>query len=155
MHSRIFPVAIIGLALLPAGCTNPPSTSSSTSPQPVVVAGPVIDARLKKLEKGMSADAVRKLLGNPAKISLRPTTEGTAEEWTYHRTFQRAEQVPTSMREIPAFFGPMGGPGGMGTIQEPVYSLVMHDYDETLKLLMFQGKLMEWKSAFTETRSFN
>ena len=103
----------------------------------------------------MPADRVRKLLGKPDEITLHPTAEGMTEEWTYQRTFQRAEQVPTSMHEVPAYIGPMGGPSGMGTTQEPVYSLVTHEINETLKLLMFQGKLVEWKSAFTVTRSFN
>lgn len=152
MHSRIPLVAIIALASLPAGCT---STSSSIAPRPPVVAGAMIDAAASKLEKGMSADTVRKLLGKPDEITLHPTAEGTAEEWTYHRNFQRADQVPTSMREVPAFVGPMGGGSdGMGTVQEPIYSLETHEINETLKLLMFQGKLEEWKSAFTENRSF-
>jgi outer membrane protein assembly factor BamE (lipoprotein component of BamABCDE complex) len=151
MHSRIFPVAIITLTSLAAGCT---STSSSTAPRHPVVAGTVIDAAASKLEKGMSADTVRKLLGKPAEITLRRTAEGTVEEWTYHRNFQRAEQVPAGMREVPAFVGPTGGSGGMGTMQEPIYTIEIHDIDETLKLLMFKGSLMEWKSAFTDRRSY-
>ena len=102
----------------------------------------------------MSADTVRKLLGKPAEITLRRTAEGTVEEWTYHRNFQRAEQVPAGMREVPAFVGPTGGSGGMGTMQEPIYTIEIHDIDETLKLLMFKGSLMEWKSAFTDRRSY-
>jgi hypothetical protein len=42
----------------------------------------------------------------------------------------------------------------MGTMQEPIYTIEIHDIDETLKLLMFKGSLMEWKSAFTDRRSY-
>jgi len=149
MRRSIIALGLIGSVWLVAGCTTAPSTAPRS-------AGGANSGASIKLAKGMTADAVRLQLGKPAELSMIVTAEGLAEEWTYHLTFQRSTEVATSMRDVPAYLGPgVGGAQGMGTVQEPVYSLEFREVHETIKLLMFQGRLLEWKSTSTEKRTYH
>jgi len=148
MNRLVLPVAIVALVSLLAGCA---STSSSTAPRPAAAGPAVIGAPVKGLEKGMSADAVRKLLGKPAEITMLVTSDGMAEVWVYHRNLQQSRLVATGTRTATAQLGTMQ----LDAIPEPVYSLESNSVEETLRLLMFQGKLHEWTRQAQEGRAFN
>jgi hypothetical protein len=148
MARGIVGLVILGMILLAAGCAS----TSATAPGP---AGPSDDPSvLTKLAKGMSGEAVRRLPGNPADVSLPPKAAGAAEIWTYHRTYRTTREVQTSTQSRPAFVGPGRGEDGMGPVEEPVYSTEYYEVNETLKLLMFQDRLLEWKRTATDRRSF-
>ncbi len=137
-----------------AGCA---STAPSPTPAPRPAAAVPTASPSAKLVKGMPADAVRSLLGKPAGVSMIVTADGMAEVWTYNLSFQRTSQEATSTESRPAYTGLLGGgdTAGMGTVQVPTYSVVIYQVDETVRLLMFQGKLLEWKSTVSEKRTYN
>ena len=148
MPCRTIALAIFGTVLLLAGCASTPSTASRP-------AGSGDDPSVpSKLVKGMSGEAVRALLGNPADVSLPPKATVAAEIWTYHRTYRTSREVQTGTQTHPAFVGPGRGDQGMGTVEEPVYSTEFYEVNETLKLLIFHDELLEWKRTATENRSF-
>jgi hypothetical protein len=142
--------AIAAPVFLLAGCVSTPPPSA---PPPAAAANPSPSA---KLYKGMPAAAVRELLGKPARITMVVTSEGMVDEWTYHLRYERIGQEATSMESRPVFVGPgRGDANGIGTIEVPAYSMVTYQVDETVKLLLFQGKVLEWKSSATEKRTYN
>lgn len=59
--------------------------------------------------------------------------------------------VPIKMEDI-LYFDPLTGQ--QRTIQEPVYSQEVRTVEEELQLLLYEGKLVSWKSRFLEARTY-
>ncbi len=143
MHRRTLALALLGSALLLAGCASTSSTAKSED-------NPSLSA---KLVKGMTRSDVRTLLGKPAEVSMTPTTDGMAETWTYHHTYRLTQPEATTTELIPAFVGPGRGENGLGTVEVPAYSMAFYEVHETLKLLMVKGQLLEWKRTATQQKT--
>ena len=140
---RLGGVFVLG-ALLPyfSGCesVSPPradpaahlTTGTATQPNP-----------FGAVTKGMTADQVRRLAGNPGEI--RPFKEGEhhSEVWIYQRVISReTRQVAVTTREVP-LTNPLTGV--TGTVAEPVMSNEFITTSEITELLMIDGRLIEWK----------
>lgn len=134
-------IAILGLALaglILAGCANMPSTPAAEQDP------------WQALAKGMTADQVRAAFGQP--INVRPMQTPGAEIWVYRRmTAREVGLVALKTEDIP-FNDPFSGQ--QRTIQEPVYSQEERTVEEELQLLLYEGKLMSWKSRFLNTRTY-
>ena len=106
------------VALLPGCATTEPAANSGTA-QPAATAtnGPE-----HSLQKGMTAEAVRNIMGEPAEIKPMQVPAGKAETWIYHRTTSGINQQVM-----------------LGTEMVQQFETV----DETISLLMFNDKLMD------------
>lgn len=135
-----------------AGCTSPATTgtAAATKPDEVKITKGLIPA----LEIGMTAEAIRAKLGNPAEIQQMDTAEQPAEIWIYH--FEgpvQVVQVPTTMATLPAT-DTADYRGQIRTVQEPQYSLAEQRTRLTLKLLVFQGRLAAQKTTTDSKQSY-
>jgi len=138
------------LMLTLAACTTPaPQTSAVAQSSPTL--------GVIKLEKGMTADEIRSLLGKPNQTTLMPTKEGMAQLWTYERRLLRSNRVAASTIAVPVYKGPgMGDSNNIGTIDVPVDSDEHVVLLQTIKLMLLDGKLVEWKvSAKEESRTYD
>src|SRR5208283_1486483 len=97
--SALLPAVLIALS---AGCANPPTTapatatSSGASSTRTTTNGPEAT-----LQKGMTAETVRGIMGEPAEIKPMKTPAAKAETWVYHRTTQGAvQQVQLSATDL-------------------------------------------------------
>ena len=59
--------------------------------------------------------------------------------------------VPLKTEDIP-YVDPFSGQ--QRTIQEPVYSQKVRTVEEELQLLLYEGKLVSWKSRFLGARTY-
>jgi hypothetical protein len=143
-------IAIPGLALaglILAGCANMPSTPAAEQDRK---AQPSQQDPWQALAEGMTADQVRAALGQPIKV--RPMQTSGAEIWVYRRmTAREVRMVPLKTEDIP-YVDPLSGQER--TIQEPVYSQEERTVEQELQLLLYEGKLMSWKSRFLEARTY-
>lgn len=138
---RNLPPAFLGLiAVILAGCaTSPerpaPSRSAGAS------AAPAPD-RLDNLKKGMTTAELVAQWGQPAeKKTLKSSTD--AEVWTYRQvTGSYQDQVATGTHLVPRV-DPITGV--QSDSPEPVYSQQTIEVVRTSDLLIYQGKLVEWK----------
>jgi len=146
------------IALLTASCCWLAACSSPTAPEP---AGNVPESSdqsnagmpFPKLEKGMSAEAIRQKLGAPAEIqAMAPVDGNKSEVWIYHyKKDLGLTQVASGTRDVEVM-APSGTTGvGMTTIKEPTYSLAEKTADITLSLLMFNGRLQVQKAKVEVT----
>jgi hypothetical protein len=146
---------MVGLfvALL-AGCAS--TTASDTSrPGPVPAGGAKTGTNqisLGELQKGMTTEQVRNLWGKPEEVRLLKAGAQSGEVWVYRRPVSETmEEVPVRMQEIP-YVDPLTGQTKM--IKEPVYEQQSVVLIETTELLMFEGRLINWKQSQKEERSF-
>jgi hypothetical protein len=143
-------IAIPGLALaglILAGCANMPSTPAAEQDRK---APPAQQDPWQSLAEGMTADQVRAALGQP--INVRPMQTSGAEIWVYRRiTAREVGLVSLKTEDIP-YNDPFSGQ--QRTIQEPVYSQEERTVEEELQLLLYEGKLMSWKSRFLSARTY-
>ena len=125
MNTYRFAFLFVALVALLSSCaTTAPSDTSTGGVQPAVSASP--DGPEHSLQKGMTADAVKQIMGEPAEIKPMPSPTGKAEVWVYHRRSNGATrqiQVGTQMGEQ------------------------IEIIDQTISLLMFEGRLMEQKQS--------
>jgi hypothetical protein len=137
------------LALL-AGCSaattsSPAPAAPATSPTaPLVPGGP--EARLKK---GMTATAVRQIMGDPAEIKPMKAPTGKAAIWIYHRSIIGMEeqvQVGTRSTDISSMQGSSSA-GMPGKIEEPIFRRQTPVTDVTTNLLMFDDTLIDWNQT--------
>jgi hypothetical protein len=154
MHRNISLVVVGLFVALLAGCA---STTASDAGRP----GPAqagaantgtLQMPLDGLQKGMTTEQVRNLWGKPEQI--RPLKAGaqSGEVWVYRRPVsQTVQEVPMRMQEIP-YVDPMTGQTKM--IKEPVYEQQHIVLIETTELLMFEGRLINWKKSQKEERSY-
>jgi hypothetical protein len=102
----------------------------------------------------MTAEAVKRIMGEPAEIKLMSTTTGTAEVWVYRRTSSspiRQVQVGTRFTKGTPSSGSATGDHSSNMaaqmVDEPVFAQQIEIVDETISLLMFDGKLLEQKAS--------
>ena len=104
-----------------------------------------------KLEKGMTAETIRKLLGEPKEIQPTTSPEGKAEIWIYY--FEKdlgMVQVAAGTRPVQVM-SVVPNASGTVTVQEPVYTMAAKKAEITLSLLMFNGQLEVQKAKVEET----
>ncbi|HEY5551370.1 MAG TPA: hypothetical protein VIK52_05760 [Opitutaceae bacterium] len=134
----------IAASLLGAGCLTasgedaPDTSTQGEAAKPAKPAKPAI-------QKGMSAEEVRKIIGEPAAIKHIDKEDITAETWTYRRKV-RTETTQEVVGDVnqPAFVGlGMGDESGLGTASVPVYRLKHTTFYQVTALLMVDGTLVE------------
>jgi hypothetical protein len=130
----VFLVSFRAFALLPAvliamlaGCADTPTSpaaapSSASSPMRTATSTPEVT-----LQKGMTAEAVRGIVGEPAEIKPMKSPAAKAEIWVYHRTTRgRVQQVQLSTSD---------------------FRQQTEIIEETINLLMFDDKFFEQNHA--------
>ncbi|MDD2762432.1 MAG: hypothetical protein PHE83_00505 [Opitutaceae bacterium] len=147
MHHRYLTLIPAALAVLLVSCstTSTPSASTGAAPPPAVTA--VGNGPESKLQKGMPAEAVKRLMGEPDEITRMQSPTGKAEVWVYHRTIRGAQQqVPAGTRSTPVTVKDSEGRDRLvTTIVETSYRQQVEIIEETIRLLMFDGKYLEQK----------
>jgi hypothetical protein len=148
MQPRYYLLVPAALAALLVSCTSTPASSNPGNAASPTVAT-VGNGPEKSLQKWMTADAVRQIMGEPAEIKPMQTTVGKAEVWVYHRTGNstiQQVQVGTRSTNVTSV-----GADGMAhlaqTVEEPVFAQQIEIVEETVSLLLFEGKLIEQKTT--------
>jgi hypothetical protein len=150
MHHRVITLAAALIVLLPAGCTSVPSPSASQMPagQPSSTSTTIRNAEGAALEKGMTAETVRRLWSEPAEIQPYAPLKAYAEVWTYRRTVSdRASFVLAGTQSVSMALGQT-----VQMVDQPVKRLEHRTIIEETSLLMFEGRLLEWKQKVYEER---
>lgn len=155
-------------AVFLGGCVTEPSSSKShenagpavdAASTPAAANAPALDPKLdpaknpRAIAKGMTADEVLRRLGEPAEKRPMTTPAGQAEVWVYRRkvgTVRR--QTATDIEEIPYVDI---ATGQVRTVPQPKYSMETIDVEEDTSLLIFDGKLIEWKQMTADSRRFH
>ena len=97
------------------------------------------------LKKGMTAQDVKARWGDPSSVEPFPPAEGKAEVWTYYYTLSdQTTEVVTSTAMQSAFRGPVQG---MGDVPQLVYGLKHSEVKQVVKLLLYDGELVNWKKS--------
>jgi hypothetical protein len=133
----LIPKPVLFLALLfVAGCTAPTAETVDANTLPGPRAG-------TSLTKGMTAGEVRELWGDPQEIRPLKAESETADVWVYERMeTENLGQFESGMVEVP-YMDPVTGETRM--TQEPRYETKFGEVKFTTELLIFEGKLIEWK----------
>ncbi len=94
------------------------------------------------LEKGMNADAIRKIFGKPDDITPLKATDLKAEKWTYRRILKQSIIQTADTQKMVNTFGGFGE-GGTKMVDaiEPDYRLKYVKIYQVTSLLMVDGKL--------------
>ncbi len=157
--SRLLAAVAIALA---AGCAGAPPSPAARARSPAAAATPDgADPRTAlisaprgpeaALEKGMTAEMVRRVMGGaPAEILPMRTAAGTAEIWVYRRTTQGSvRQVQVGTKSIPIAWatGTDGQQRVLQSIDEPILRMQTEIFDETVQLLVFGGRFLEQKRS--------
>lgn len=106
------------------------------------------------IAKGMSAEEVRKTIGEPRRIKHIESAGLEAESWIYRRKLrtETTQEIVSDTRQ-PAFVGlGMGDENGLGSVSVPVYRLRHTTFYQMTALLMVDGMLMEARQ-WTETET--
>jgi hypothetical protein len=109
------------------------------------------------LQKGMTAEAVKRIMGEPAEIKPMQSPTGTAETWVYHCTVQGpVEQIQVGTRtDSIVAKGSDGQDHVVQTVEEPVFKQQFHFIEETVRLLMFDGRLIEQHRAVQKRTEYH
>jgi len=94
----------------------------------------------------MTAAEVKAIMGQPADIKPIETPIGTAERWVYRRSTRgaaRQVQVGTNSTQVSSINSSTGSTNVMQTIDEPIYKMQTQVFDETINLLVYDGKFMK------------
>jgi hypothetical protein len=98
----------------------------------------------------MTADAVKAIMGSPAEIKPMKAPTGTAEIWVYHRTATgqvKEVQVGTNSTPI-STTNSNGQTTVLRTIDQPIFQQQTEFIDESIYLLMFDGKFQQLNTSF-------
>lgn len=108
------------------------------------------------IEKGMAAETIRKLIGEPATIKSIDNENVKAESWIYRRKIRtETTQEPVNTENQPAFVGlGMGDENGLGTVSVPVYRLKYTTFYQVTALLMVDGTLVEARQWVEKEASY-
>ena len=133
------------LALL-AGCASTPTSSpvaGDHSAANTTTTAP--DGPESTLQKGMTAEAAKAIMGEPNEIKPMKTPAGKAEIWIYRRRVQGSvQQIMVGMKSTPIMTTNSNGQMvATQTIDEPILRQQTEIIDETINLLMFDGKYTE------------
>jgi hypothetical protein len=151
MHLRYRAFIPTVLAAFLVSCANTPTPSAPSNTAAAPTATAVGEGPEHALQKGMTAEAVKQIMGNPAEIKLMATTTGKAEVWVYRRSSStpvRYVQVGTRSSKASAASG-SNNSSNMAplSVEEPVFAQLIEVADETVSLLMFDDKLVEQKTT--------
>lgn len=152
LRATLFLLIAVGFT---AACSAPSSPAPVAGRPKAVANESVSDSSnpVRVLRKGLSADEVKSLLGDPKQIKPYVAEGITSEIWVYERIVPGpTRQVPTGTREVP-FIDPISGT--MRMLQEPIYENEVISIVETTQLLMFAGRLAEWTQSREAIRNFN
>ena len=153
--TKYFPIPTGAMAILlvclHSGCTNAPTTAEN--PAPLSNATAAAQSQFPELKRGMTAEAIRATLGDPAEIRPMESKLGKAEVWVFHieRTINTT-QVATSTRELPAFS--LNTVDKLGTTLDMVYSLADQKAVTILSVLMINGRMLSQSSATGERTEY-
>jgi hypothetical protein len=161
MHLRYPAVIPAALAAFLVSCSSAPTPSAPANAASSPTVAAVGDGPEHTLQKGMTAEAVKRIMGEPAEIKLMSTTTGQAEVWVYHRMSSspiRQVQVGTRITQgIPSSGAATGNTqSNMAPqmVEEPVFAQQIDVIDETISLLMFNGKLIEQKVSAQKRQEY-
>ena len=141
-------------ATLLTGCATDSTPAAPVTGQPVppaLATSPAAGA-LAKLTKNLTKAQVRELLGAPASTKPIKTGEFEGEIWSYpFRGATEVNVVAVATRDIPAV-NPRTGQSI--TVSEPVYQNQSVEVIDTLHLLLFGERLVEWRVVRDEKKQF-
>ena len=139
---------VIGLAL---GMT--PAVRADSAGAPAAAAQ---KPAKRMLEKGMTADAVVKMIGQPKEVKELPSKDGKAETWIYRKQVGiRNIDIPNGQREVPVFMGMLSsGADSMKMTTEILYIKRRIAVYQVTSLLMFNGQLVLAKQTLEESENF-
>jgi hypothetical protein len=145
-HPALIPAALFAFL---AGCSSMPPPSPAKDARAGSTVAAVGNGSERTLQKGMTAEAVKRIMGEPAEIKPMQSAAGKAEVWLYRRTSSvPVQQVQVSTRSTD--ITTIGGDGQARVaqrIEEPVFAQQIQIIDETISLLMFDDKLIEQKES--------
>jgi hypothetical protein len=121
-----------------AGCASAPSQPKRQDPW-------------LSLFKGMTVDQLRTTLGAPDEVRPMRATVQAGDVWTYQRTRTDVNLVAGRVENVP-YIDP--ATGIERTVENPVYSQESRAVHEELRLLVFDGKLLEWRILRHTDRSY-
>lgn len=147
------PIALISAAMIAllAACietsTSPPSPGANPGAVPAAVAS---NGPEKSLKRGMTADAVKAIMGSPAEIKPMKAPTGTAEIWVYHRTTTgQVNEIQVGTNSTPiSTINSNGQTTVLRTIDQPIFQQQTEFIDESIYLLMFDGRFQQLKTSF-------
>lgn len=139
MHSCRARLGLVVVALVLAGCATAPSDALAPDPW-------------SRLTANLTADQVRALLGPPAEVRPMKSSQGPAEIWIYRRTAAKDVSLVATHTQDLSVMNPRTG--SMETMPAPVYDQETRTVKQELQLLMFEGKLVTWKSGNRSERSY-
>jgi hypothetical protein len=121
---------------------NAPAANQPSSPKPT-------------LQRGMTAEAITKLLGKPVEVRAMPSPEGKAEVWTYRRVADRLTRpVVAQVENTPAFVGVGVQNEGIGSVASPVYRMQSTVVYQITWVLMLNGKMVTAKQGREQESSY-
>jgi hypothetical protein len=130
---------LIGLLLLVAGCASAPETS----PRPADAARTKAPDPFVGLQKGMTAEEVKNLVGEPKEIKPLIAAGLKGEDWLYDHTIADfTKSVGSGTQDMPVT-NPLTGATSVApqTVMTEEYVTV----HETVDVLMFDGRVIELK----------
>ena len=141
-------------AFLLASCASDAGSAAAASPATPGsprAASPAGDA-VAKLKKNLTAAEVRALLGAPASIKPIVVGEAKGENWSYlFNGPVTTRTVPVATQDVPAV-NPLTGQSI--SRPEPVYQNQDVQLIDTLHLLLFDGRVIEWTIVRDEKKQF-
>jgi hypothetical protein len=137
---------IAALIALLAGCASTPTSSPVAGDRSA--ANSTMNAPgdpESALQKGMTAEAVKAIMGEPSEIKPMKSPAGLAEIWIYHRKIQgNVQQVMVGMKSTPiTSISSTGQTSIIQSIDEPILRQQTEIIEETVNLLIFEGKYIE------------
>ena len=140
---------MLGLLPLLAGCTSTPEPS----PRPGNAPREEETNPFAAVQKGMKAEDMRKLLGEPKEIKPLNTAGVTGEVWLYeHKIAALTQEIGTGTVDVPFF---NSRTGTMENHQEMVMSNLHINTFESVEFLMIDGRLIEWKRKQWQDRQID
>lgn len=147
MHLRYSAFVSTAIVALLVSCTNVPSSTAPVGAGSGHPTAAISDGPERALQNGMTAEEVKHIMGEPAEIKPMDSPTGKAEVWAYHRTINGlVEQIQIGSKPITV--SSVGG-DGLAHLQvvaeEPIYKQAVHTDEETISLLMFDGRFISQK----------
>ncbi len=142
-----FLTTALALLLTPLIVAAAPDAKAKNAPAPT--------APEAALKPGMSAAAVKQLLGTPIEVRAMATPNGKAEVWVFTRqTGTRVERLGFPSAEIITYLmGADGKPREQKTPGPIQYQNVLHILEESSELLMFNDEYVTHKTYRRERRA--
>jgi hypothetical protein len=142
------PITLLSTTLIAliAGCTDTATKAPDAGATPGAVSTmPAASGPETSLKRGMTPEEVKAIMGDPAETKPMKSAVGKAEIWVYHRTTRgqvRQVQVGTNSTPITTTSS-SGQTSVLQTIDEPIFQQQTEIIDETIYLLMFDGRYQQ------------